>query len=185
MLRPNLCFGSIGTRHFAAALFSILWPIAPQAAPSPSCVAIFDELLAYAVRNDALSRVAAKNRLESLLIVLAEARKESDTHSEPWLKRIQNLDPEKEFAPDYDCLARESGVSLSTLRRRFRAATGCGLHEYFLRCRITRACALLEKDISVKAVADRLGYADVFFFSRQFRQVIGVPPAAYRRSRIM
>jgi len=40
-----------------------------------------------------------------------------------------------------------------------------------------------ETELPLKTIADRLGYRDVYFFSRQFRKLSGVPPAAYRRSR--
>lgn len=165
-----------------------LWPPPPQSVPpaaSSEYVGLFDGLLGDAARagGDRLARLAVKNRLETLLILLAQARRGGVEEAE-WLQTVQAaLDPETHFAPDYETIARGCHMSLSKLRRRFHAATGCSLHDYFLRGRITRACALLhETDLPVKAVAERLGYTDVFFFTRQFRRVVGVPPATYRRS---
>jgi len=40
-----------------------------------------------------------------------------------------------------------------------------------------------ETNLPIKEIAERLGYNDVYFFSRQFRKQMGVPPAAYRKSR--
>ena len=40
-----------------------------------------------------------------------------------------------------------------------------------------------ETNDPIKHVAQQLGYRDVYFFSRQFRQFAGVPPAMYRKSR--
>ncbi len=63
-------------------------------------------------------------------------------------------------------------------------ATGTIPHGYLLQCRAALARELLGgTDLPVKAINDRLGYCDVYFFSRQFRQLVGVPPAAYRRTR--
>jgi AraC-like DNA-binding protein len=42
---------------------------------------------------------------------------------------------------------------------------------------------LTETDLPLKAVAERLGYDSVYFFARQFRQIAGVPPGVFRRSR--
>jgi len=42
---------------------------------------------------------------------------------------------------------------------------------------------LVHTDEPIKMIAARLGYNDVYFFSRQFRLITGVPPAIYRRSR--
>jgi len=57
-------------------------------------------------------------------------------------------------------------------------------HAYLLQCRATSARRLLgETDLPIKSIAQQLGYRDVYFFSRQFRQMTGVPPAVYRHSR--
>jgi AraC-like DNA-binding protein len=83
-----------------------------------------------------------------------------------------------------EAFARAWGMSLSTLRRKFRAATGVALHEYQIQARVAKARTLLgDTDLPVKVIAERLGYTDVYFFTRQFRQAVGVPPATYRRSR--
>jgi AraC-like DNA-binding protein len=41
---------------------------------------------------------------------------------------------------------------------------------------------LLESPLPIKAIADRLGFSDVHFFTRQFRQFLGVPPATFRHN---
>ena len=75
-------------------------------------------------------------------------------------------------------------MSLPTLRRRFKSATGTTLHNYLLQTKIAHARRLLgETDLPLKTVAARLGYDNVYFFSRQFREIAGVPPGIYRRSR--
>jgi AraC-like DNA-binding protein len=85
---------------------------------------------------------------------------------------------------DYAQLADEQSMSLSTLRRRFRDAVGSPIHTYMLQLRMSQARRLLgDSDLPIKQVADQLGYRDVFYFSRQFRQITGVPPAAYRKTR--
>ena len=46
------------------------------------------------------------------------------------------------------------------------------------------ACWLLvHTDLSVEAVAERLGYSDTSNFSRTFRRWLGMPPNAFRASR--
>ena len=115
---------------------------------------------------------------------LAQARGESES-GEPWLENTRRFVRETpDFAPDYEILSRELGVGLSTLRRRFKAATGQSLHAYALQIRLTDARRLLgETDLPLKAVAARLGYRDVFFFSSQFKKMSGFSPSAYRRTR--
>ena len=40
---------------------------------------------------------------------------------------------------------------------------------------------LAESSLSVGMIAEALGFRDVFFFSRQFRQRTGLTPTAYRK----
>ena len=57
-------------------------------------------------------------------------------------------------------------------------------HEYVLQSRVAEARRLLaEGDDPIKTIAARLGYRDVYFFSRQFKRFTGVPPALFRKSR--
>jgi AraC-like DNA-binding protein len=142
----------------------------------------FDDLLARTHRSGRWETLAAVNRLERILIELARART-PEADSEPWigplLARLESPEP---F--DAEAFAADSGMALSTLRRRFRQITGAPLHAHALQCRIARARRLLgETDMPIKAVARHLGYQDVYFFSRQFHQQTGLPPAAFRRAR--
>ena len=167
-----------------------LFPVAPRPSPNGADYAgRFDELLAASRRTDARGVRRATNVLESILIELAESPPPA-TEPVPWLARMSEaLDAAAMSAdapaPDYAALADAAGVSERTLRRQFHAATGTSPHAYLLQRRTAEARRLLgETDLPVKAIAARLGYADVYFFSRQFRQLAGVPPAAYRKSRM-
>jgi len=144
----------------------------------------FDELLALIRRNDRWALLRAINQLERMLLELAEARSQSERR-DPWLESVLATFAEHpEYAFDYGTLARQSGMALSTFRRRFRHASGTPLHTYALQCRAGAARKLLgETNLSIKEIAERLGFNDVYFFSRQFRKQTGVPPAAYRKSR--
>ncbi len=158
---------------------------APQPATDATGAAgRFDALYRLIERGDRLSHRGAVNLLERVLIDLAEQRRAQRV--EPtWLRQARRLlEDQPTFSPDYQAVARELGMGLSTLRRRFRGATGMTLHEYLVGRRIDRAKhRLVDTDTPIKQIADDLSYRDVFYFARQFRQVLGVPPAAYRRSR--
>lgn len=164
-----------------------LWPSSPQAAPEPGWVNRFDEMIDLAARTDAWSIRRAANTLERVLIDLAEARTRTDAKA-PWLaETLDRLDRDAAScgpAVDYAAIAAAGGCGLSTLRRKFRQATGLSLHQYVLQSKVQAARDLLgSTDMTIKAIADRLGYADVYFFTRQFKSHSDVPPAMYRRSR--
>ncbi|WP_022887295.1 AraC family transcriptional regulator [Glaciibacter superstes] len=78
-------------------------------------------------------------------------------------------------------LAREARVSQSHLGALFRAATGGGPLAHHITLRMARARQLLDgTDLAVAEVARETGYFDPLYFSRQFRQVHGESPSAYR-----
>lgn len=163
-----------------------LFPITPQRPPDGRDFGKrFDELLYHAMRADRWGRLRAANLIEGILIELADARAQVSP-GQPWLDRtIEVLDRAAGGDEvDYQSLCDELNIDPTTLRRRFRAATGTTPHTYLLQSRAASARRLLaETDLPIKSIAQRLGYRDVYFFSRQFRQFTGVPPAVYRRSR--
>jgi AraC-like DNA-binding protein len=162
-----------------------LLPQYPQAAPPRHNYSRrFDELIQLSQSHAPWSQRRAVNLLEGLLLELAQARSQATIH-ESWLENLlQRLQDEKYFSWDYDQLARDYGMALSTLRRRFRDATGSALHAYVMEVRISRARILLgETDLPLKAISSELGYGDIGYFSRQFREVTGVTPSMYRKSR--
>lgn len=164
-----------------------LWPTEAQPAPpGRDYPARFDELLAQARRQNHWGRLRAVNLLEQILIELAEERERASqvgVGGAAWLAPVlEQLDGSGAFAPDYTRIAASVGMGESTLRRRFKQATGLSPRDYALQSRLTRARALLaDTDLPLKAVAERLGYDSVYYFARQFKQTVGVAPGAFRR----
>lgn len=162
-----------------------LWPLpvaAVERADASALNDLFDEMIDLAMRPGRWPRVRAINLLERIVLERAEAAAASVSAHPRWLGEVMTqLATAREV--DYARVARAANMSLTTLRRRFRSATGQSLHDYRLEHRVGRARRLLgDSDLPIKVIADRLGYLDVSYFSRQFKQFSGVSPAAYRRS---
>ncbi|WP_461035809.1 AraC family transcriptional regulator [Streptomyces mayteni] len=81
-------------------------------------------------------------------------------------------------------LAREAGVSRTTLAGRFTRLVGAPPLAYLTDWRMTLAADLLTEspDTTVAEVARRVGYADAFGFSAAFKRFHGRSPTAYRAS---
>lgn len=156
---------------------------APQPGDARRHGAAFDALLEAAAAPGQLSQRCAANLLENLLLELAAQRTARDSQDD-WLQRVLcELDADSGRDRDYGQLARKVGLSVSTLRRRFLQATGMSIHHYVIEARVARARHQLQHtDLPVKAIAEQLGYRDVYFFSRQFKQRVGLAPATFRRS---
>ncbi|WP_028546974.1 helix-turn-helix domain-containing protein [Paenibacillus taiwanensis] len=64
---------------------------------------------------------------------------------------------------------------------KFKELIGMSVQSYIIRSRIERAEHLLHHaGMNVTEVADALGYRDIFFFSRQFKQYTGRSPSEIR-----
>lgn len=78
-------------------------------------------------------------------------------------------------------LARQAQLSTSHFGVAFRRTTGVGVVEYVRRLRMARARYYLEAtNVQVSEIARMVGFDDPFYFSRQFRAVVGVAPSAFR-----
>jgi AraC-like DNA-binding protein len=82
-------------------------------------------------------------------------------------------------------LAGLTGLSQFALLRAFRAETGLPPHAYLNQQRVRRARALLDQGITPADVAFQTGFADQAHLTRHFKRVVGVPPGAYQRERLL
>lgn len=81
-------------------------------------------------------------------------------------------------------VAAEMNLSYETFRKRFHEMTGSTPARYRMARRVEAAQALLRytPGITNREIAETLGFADEFHFSRRFTQVTGSTPRQYRRA---
>jgi AraC family transcriptional regulator len=81
-------------------------------------------------------------------------------------------------------LAMVARMSVRHFCRAFRASEGCSPHQYLLRQRIERAKALINaRAMPLAEVAQCVGFSDQSQFTRAFRKLSGITPAAHRALR--
>lgn len=75
-------------------------------------------------------------------------------------------------------------VSPQHLSLLFKRETGLSYSEYLTRLRLDRACRLLDNpDLSIREIAEMSGFSDPDYFSRFFKQNMGMRPGEYRSSK--
>jgi AraC family transcriptional regulator, L-rhamnose operon transcriptional activator RhaR len=91
---------------------------------------------------------------------------------------------------DHDCaqtirageIAADMGISVRQLQRLIRDASGMSLTEYVQESRIKESCRLLnETSNKIGTIAVSVGYQDLKFFNRLFKQRTGMTPREYRK----
>ena len=109
----------------------------------------------------------------------------SQTPSErdPEMERVaEGLSQKERLSYDARTCARAVYLSPSQVNRRFREAYGTSPKEYWMRRRYLRACSRLHYGSErISALARKLGFEDVNYFSRWFKTRSGLSPRAYRK----
>lgn len=78
-------------------------------------------------------------------------------------------------------MAEKLKTDYATLSRLFVAAEGRTIEKFYLLQRIEYVKELIEYgDLSIKEIAWRTGFSSVAHLSRQFKQLTGLTPTAYR-----
>lgn len=79
-----------------------------------------------------------------------------------------------------DELADICGASKKTIENTFRQNIGKSAIEYFIYLKIEKAKKYLrEENYNITQIAELLGYANIHYFSRQFKKVTGMSPMEY------
>lgn len=110
-----------------------------------------------------VSKEGSKEALERTKAFMKE-----NSHTEMTIERLANM---AELSPKYF-------VDL------FKKTYGVSALDYLTKIRIDRAKSLmLRTDRLLKEIAHEVGYADEFYFSRKFKQIVGMSPTAYLKKR--
>lgn len=100
------------------------------------------------------------------------------------LSKIQETIEQHIGEPDFNVatLADNMNMSRSTLMRKIKVITGKTPLQFIRDIKIELACQMLKNHTtSVSEVANRLGYTDSDYFSKTFRESVGMSPSEWQR----
>ena len=72
---------------------------------------------------------------------------------------------------------------VSYLKKIFSKYAGLGIHKYFLKSKITIACRLLRRGMSVCDVSEKLSFSSHNYFSTVFKRETGRLPSDFRKEK--
>ncbi len=77
-------------------------------------------------------------------------------------------------------LAELAGCSRWHFSKRFTQISGYKPHDYIMDIKMRQAVKMLESNLSVKEIVDKIGFSNSAYFCRAFRKTYGVPPGRFR-----
>ena len=82
-----------------------------------------------------------------------------------------------------DEISYKLGFSKSYIKSQFKKSTGKSIIQYYISMKIDKAKELLSQNkFTVSEIADLLGFASIFYFSRQFKLHTDMSPSEYLNS---
>ena len=154
-------------RHAVEAFF------AEAASTAPGSWQLADQLcsivLAYVVRHIVLDQ---RNPQAGLLAAATDER---------IARAVKAIHTSFHAALDLATLAKGAGMSRSRFVEHFKRLVGTSPHNYLVNYRIGVAQQLLARRLSVKTVAQRVGYETTASFCAKFKEIVGVSPGAWAK----
>lgn len=102
------------------------------------------------------------------------------------VRRVLTL-PDDEFAElTVSVLANFFHIDRSKLQRHFKRETNMNLSDFIFKEKMNRAAFLLKDrgDVSVKEVAQRIGFCTSDYFIKKFKEYYGIVPGEYKRLKV-
>lgn len=134
-----------------------------------------------------------KNYLEIMLISIMRSMTEQEGDNKVFLPSGDNADKMvkdtvKMLKENVDTklsindVCKKTSYSRAYLFRKFKQTTGKSVMEYYINLKIERSKQLIrENELSVKEIADRLGFDTPNYFSKTFKKKTGLSPLQYKK----
>ncbi len=108
--------------------------------------------------------------------VLGEAKL---AHTDIYKKAVHYMQSHITDKLTIEDIAKYCTISTTSLKNTFLKYAGVGVHQYFLKMKISRAINLLSEGVSVSDTAQKLGFSSQAYFSGAFKRETGFSPSKY------
>lgn len=102
--------------------------------------------------------------------------------------RLRKLRQDMFEHPEYDWniaeMANRMFISESYLSLLYKKCFSITPNRDLIELRVDRACALLDNELAISEIGEQCGYSNAYHFSRQFKQVMGMSPSQYRKTKM-
>lgn len=147
-----------------------------------------DEIIALLNKAEKLSRVSGSGDLSLLSTVYKLCDVFARAKQKAWFPKDMRIHAARDYIDvhfkDVDCLEAATGLCGLSSRRfgeLFKINFGTTPNKYLIQRRIEISKSMLAvQGITVSEVAELCGFSDVYYFSKVFKQICGVPPSKWK-----
>ncbi len=162
-------------------------PSMTDCSANPRIKRLFEDLVFFADNPGPESGVIISCMCRLLLAHLSRMSRPTADQDPVLYMAVKNIKetPQRFFTEEE--LAEIAGVSVKTLRKRFRDRFGLSPRAWQMQQKLNMISSALitHRDIPLKALADNYGFCDEFYLSRCFRARFGMPPGEYRKIHLL
>ena len=145
------------------------------------CAAVLDKVVICCKKGDALSRIEAGKLLYEFFEILARRHAKNIMSEADFKKYFKREDIGEELTVKR--VTDKFFITESYLSHFFKKRSGKSVMQYVSEARIMKSKLYLEKyDMPIGEIAGLVGFDDINYFSRKFRQLCGETPTQYRSS---
>lgn len=121
-----------------------------------------------------------------IIIMRMVGKKEGAKNESPVIKEITDYIKINYSEPlSLGEFAKRYNYSLSHISKKFSAEVGVGFTQYLQKIRIEQSCRLLEAgQHTVSEIATLVGYSNIKFFNKVFKETLGVTPREFKKINI-
>lgn len=141
---------------------------------------VFQELLRAWAGKQPGYLIRCRSRIMDILhLLIVDSQEHKTSHLRMVEMLVGLMEASEETFYSIEELSREIGISPSYLCLIFKKTTGITAIQYQNRIKIGKAIDLLRSgEYNITEVAERLGFKDIYYFSRLFKKITGTPPSS-------
>lgn len=168
---------------FAEKTSAFLTPISlPKSESGIFLPLLRDSYNAFSTQNNADLLLCSANIFKAISLLQAFCDKKDNTApADKIAPTVTYLEENYTENTDIARLAEISDMSVSSLEKHFIKSFNCSPITYRNKIRLRHAKLLLSSGFSVSEAAYRVGFSDVFYFSRIFKKLEGITPSQFAK----
>lgn len=148
-------------------------------------ISAFQSLFKEYIDRDFLFETTSTAKFINIISLFgrAAARLNKGTISESLKFSLKYIDENYAKEIDIKELAKQEHMSYTYFRTIFKKRTGTSPNQYIITIRLRNASLLLKQtELSIKEIAESVGFSDQMYFSRIFKKRFSMTPKEFRKS---